>query len=416
MSVRVIDAFMGSGKTTYIMNQIEQRCGASRFLYISPLLSEVGDPEARDRAPELRKQKQLGRIGQACPSANFKQPKTRPSKSKHLKHLLAQGENIACTHKLFELMDEEAVCLIKEQRYEIIIDEALDAVQGYTGLREGDNSLLANWFDIDKGYQVHWQGPDDCRYEDVISLCNDGRLFNFRGRFYVCELSPSLITNAKSVTILTYLFEASIMAAWMRVHDIAYTYEDNESIGLKSEPVFLAESKELISFCESPYVEKMAAKSLSAIGYNNMNNSDLKRMKGQLEKMVERHISCNSSDLIWTCYGKQKATLKGKGYARSHVPCNVRATNDYSNRSIGLYLIDRYQHQNIKVFLEAKGQTLDDDLFGLSEMIQWIWRLRIRNSEPITLAIPSQRMRDLLTRWLNGEFIRVHSEPMNVAA
>lgn len=33
-------------------------------------------------------------------------------------------------------------------------------------------------------------------------------------------------------------------------------------------------------------------------------------------------------------------------------------------------------------------------------MIQWIWRSAIRNGEEISLYLPSKRMRDLLTEWI----------------
>ena len=44
---------------------------------------------------------------------------------------------------------------------------------------------------------------------------------------------------------------------------------------------------------------------------------------------------------------------------------------------------------------------MDEDLYGLSEMIQWIWRSRIRNGEKINIYVPSIRMRTLLKSWLD---------------
>jgi hypothetical protein len=59
---------------------------------------------------------------------------------------------------------------------------------------------------------------------------------------------------------------------------------------------------------------------------------------------------------------------------------------------------------------EATGEGIDRDLYGLSEMIQWLWRTRIRKSESIQVVIPCKRMRELLERWLDGEFIREDGE------
>ena len=36
------------------------------------------------------------------------------------------------------------------------------------------------------------------------------------------------------------------------------------------------------------------------------------------------------------------------------------------------------------------------DAYALTELIQWVWRSRVRNGHPITLYLPSPRMRTLL--------------------
>ena len=70
---------------------------------------------------------------------------------------------------------------------------------------------------------------------------------------------------------------------------------------------------------------------------------------------------------------------------------------------------------NIKV-LDAimgsgKSTRLIDDISNLplttkviGEMVQWIYRSQIRNGKPITVYVPSRRMRELLIDWLNGKY------------
>ena len=48
--------------------------------------------------------------------------------------------------------------------------------------------------------------------------------------------------------------------------------------------------------------------------------------------------------------------------------------------------------------------TFDKDLWALSNMIQFVFRSRLRDDEPINLYVPSRRMRELFKRWLDGEF------------
>jgi hypothetical protein len=42
------------------------------------------------------------------------------------------------------------------------------------------------------------------------------------------------------------------------------------------------------------------------------------------------------------------------------------------------------------------------DACALSELIQWVWPSRVRKGEPITLYLPSPRMRRLFEEWLVG--------------
>ena len=62
--------------------------------------------------------------------------------------------------------------------------------------------------------------------------------------------------------------------------------------------------------------------------------------------------------------------------------------------------------------IKRSNREFDADLWALQEMLQYIWRSRIRGNEntvnkqdrAINLYIPSKRMRNLLEQWLNDEF------------
>ena len=90
--------------------------------------------------------------------------------------------------------------------------------------------------------------------------------------------------------------------------------------------------------------------------------------------------------------------MSGKGYSKGYIAVNTRASNDYADRDVVAYGFNRFVNTNIIQFFRQKGIEPDDDLFALSEMIQCIWRSAIRNDEPITLYIPSKRMRELLEK------------------
>jgi hypothetical protein len=79
------------------------------------------------------------------------------------------------------------------------------------------------------------------------------------------------------------------------------------------------------------------------------------------------------------------------------------------------YLCNTY-HPVIKAYFESMGVPVYEDLYALSQMLQWMWRSRIRCNEPIHAFIPSERMRGLLKRWLNAsstvELVR-ETDPSN---
>ena len=56
----------------------------------------------------------------------------------------------------------------------------------------------------------------------------------------------------------------------------------------------------------------------------------------------------------------------------------------------------------IKQFFKENGVNINEDLYATSELIQWLWRSRIRKYESINVYIPSKRMRSLLIDWLDN--------------
>ena len=81
------------------------------------------------------------------------------------------------------------------------------------------------------------------------------------------------------------------------------------------------------------------------------------------------------------------------------VPCNSRATNDFSDRTNLLYLVNRYLPVEIEKYFRRRGCPINEDEFATSELLQWIWRSAIRDGKKINLYIPSSRMRKLLFDW-----------------
>lgn len=90
----------------------------------------------------------------------------------------------------------------------------------------------------------------------------------------------------------------------------------------------------------------------------------------------------------------------GPGYARGEfVEWNKRATNEYRDKRALAYLFNRFTHPDETVFFEENKIPVNEEVLALSDLLQWIYRSRIRDDKPIHLYIPSSRMRGLLKSW-----------------
>ena len=112
IEVNIVDAIMGAGKTTAMINYINSLNNDVKILYITPFLTEVE------------------RIIKSCPDKHFYQPKdnVKNSKLEGIKYLFKHGKNVVSTHALFHYFDQEAVDLAYNNNYILIMDEVADVV------------------------------------------------------------------------------------------------------------------------------------------------------------------------------------------------------------------------------------------------------------------------------------------------
>lgn len=106
---------MGSGKSQYAIQKMNEDKD-NDYIYTTPYLDEIK------------------RIRENYKSRKFVEPKEDEkqkifSKIKSLKLCLKKGENIATTHSLFKIVDEETRQLLDASNYILILDEVMDIVQ-----------------------------------------------------------------------------------------------------------------------------------------------------------------------------------------------------------------------------------------------------------------------------------------------
>lgn len=412
--VTVVDSIMGSGKTSWAIEYINNSDSEQKFIFITPYLEQV------DRI--------MSNVNR-----DFHTPDTKNkfgSKRYDLENLILQGKNIVSTHALFKTINQELLEWIYMKGYILIIDEVIEVID-IKQISKYDYDTLVNQgiIRVENDGKITWS-EEYRNYEGkFIELKNyainnclyvHSRSGNKTNKLLVWTFPVSIFKAFKEVYILTYLFDGQLQKNYYDLFNINYQYK---SIECKNGNYALCDYigkdkqdresiKKLINIYEGNLNDIGNGKyDLSSTWLKDKDNIHLiDTLRKNVSNYFKNKVKTKSEVNMWTTIKgdedkneRIKNSLKGKGYIDGFVPCNARATNEYSHKESLAYLLNRYLNPMDKAFFQDKGITVDEDLWALSELIQWIWRSRIRNGEEINIYLPSKRMRTLLSDYLNGE-------------
>lgn len=411
---------MGSGKSLrvkqMINNDYKDNFSTKKYIFVTPFLKQIED-----------KENSTGVINE-CPNANFKQPKNfGEGKLENLHNLIINNENIAMTHALFTYATQQTYDLLRINEYVIIIDEVIQLVDTTTlTLKDYEMLVQTNTIKVNEFKEIVWLDKEyDGVFKYLKELCERGTVVesvikekhdknNNKDKeksiqLLVWNLNPEIFTlHSNDIYILTYLFEGSYMYLYFLNHGIKY-----DKLTIKNNSI--------VDFSEYPSCDKTYLKELIHIYDGKLNNIgdyeyalskswfDDKKNKPlvrQLQKNVYNFFRnvypCKSNEIIWTTFKDYKNKLKGKGYTKGFVQCAEKGSNEYGDRKYIAYCCNRFFHPDDIIYFSKRNIAVNDELWALSEMIQFIWRSAIRNNQEIYLYIPSKRMRDIFVNWLEN--------------
>lgn len=396
-NVKVIDAVMGAGKTTKAFEIIEQAGVDKKFIYITPFLAEIE------------------RVKNSIKSRQFVEPTNNIAggrKMDSLKRHIEDGLNIAATHSLFEMADDELIEMIEASEYTLILDEVMDVIDKAAVSPSDMRLLLEKNFITIENNSVKWIAPaaeyEYGRFDDIKMLAQAGNLYYHRKEFLIWAFPPRVFAAFDQVYVLTYLFRAQIQRYYFDLYKIPYevlSVKDGEIVPYDKTADKRAELRALIDVYEGDH-NSHGQHSIFAFSKGWLNRrtpEELDAIQKSIYSYVRRIAGAKSGDVLWTTLKDFEHALKGRGYSKGFLPVNMRATNEYADRSVLIYAYSRFMRPIEKTFFQDNGVTVDEELLALSEMLQWIWRSRIRNGESIKLYLPAVRMRRLLDAWANYE-------------
>lgn len=421
--VEILDSIMGSNKTNRVLDWIDSNPN-ERYLYISPLLSEVDN---------------TSRLATNLKHVSFEFPTTDDSdtKSDDLLAKLEIGANISCTHSLYLGMSEKHLDLIEKYGYIVIIDEEVGVIDAFKKYSTDDLAYLSANGDIEISEEdgmISWVGAElgkKAKYKQFYNLCKAKAVYATRrsDTMLVTQMPVELFTRAKRVIIMTYMFKGNVLDNFLKLKkvevipftDVSPTVIDKQSI------------RDLIDL--KPLDRKLLKLGMSVYAYGKIDKKGFDLISNYI-RSTGLSVGAKAKDTMYTCpkdispvemkSGKRVAPrgfltyktdmvdedgnilldTKGKpktqdNFCWLHSGC--RATNKYSYKWYLAHCYDRHPNLSVETYLYEYGSPIDKNVFALSEMLQWIWRSRIRNGEPIVLAIPNMRMHNLFLDWLNEE-------------
>lgn len=411
--IKVVDSIMGSGKSSWAINLMNEAPARQKFIYITPFTDEVE------------------RIISNCTNREFVQPSDNEStKFEDIKRLIAEGVDIASTHSLFQRVDAELLELLEMENYTLVLDEVMDVISPLNEYTQEDLKLLYSEgiLKVDEEGLVRWHKADydgeEGYFAKLRNLANSGNLMMYEdaeGQPVVLywTFPAETFRFFENIYLLTYLFDGQVQRAYFDLFNIQYEYHSVANIDgvfqLTEYGKYHAEQLKQIKKNIHIYKPKPTdRKDMNKVGDKrndfSVGNLNTRSKQSAIKKLIKdssynfyrNKCKVTTEEVMWTTFKKHEKAFMPTGLSDCFVPVNSRATNQYQHKSTCIYLSNRFMNPVTKNFFTNKDVQVNEDTFALSEMLQWLFRSRIRVGKPINVYIPSKRMRTLLEDYLEG--------------
>lgn len=431
LTFRIVDAPMGIGKSETLIRMIRRHWGGEgsenrRFIIFVPTIKE------RD----LR----------FIPQLNLKTPHTHPY-IKEIEQMIRNGDNIVATHSLWSIFSDETLKAFRESQYKYIafFDEVpqlfrdtvgagrkLDETDGEirfgpedVKLMQRENMILVK--DGEIRYNPH------CEYDKSKS---DYKVFNaVKYLTKSCTLYPYGDKDGEFTSIIAFarreLFSCfcqcwifSYLTHENMLHKYCLLNHINMEYFIMDERYLMKHNGKYIE-TYPPGIERLVilddrafnsdaslSKRWFADASQDKTRAGLKQLERQCRNAYDymKKRGVRSQTFMYTVFNAYRDRLKSDGRhfptQKRFLPCNAKATNDYSNCNGVAYLCNRYFDVNCTNFLTQRAEIennpdlkFNNDVYALSELVQFIWRSnarQIHSDKPVYVYVPSKRMRMLL--------------------
>jgi hypothetical protein len=413
--IHVYDEVMGSGKTSRAIERMKSFIEEDKkFIYVTPFLSEVDRVVEELPFDSVKTPLEKGVDGKLIVDVddgiideygriNLNGEITVRNKSKREQFInfMVNRKSIITTHSLFLSLKLDDYSFFND--YILILDEVVSPVNVFKIGKDDVNLLkkggLISVDDNTKKVKFVKENYIDNGFKEVKKICRSGDIFLIDECHFVWVFPIEIFKNVSEIQILTYLFEGSMLCAYLKLYNFEYTiHKPCNKIALKR-----IKSK-LNIYQGNANESKYSNKKFSHTKCKRLTRIQTIEVRNNVCRIFRREFDTKSKENAFTTFKCVKEKFSGGGYTRGFIAVNARATNDFNHKKSMAYLANRFFNPQIKNFFSMNDIDLNEDLWALSELVQWLWRGCIRNDDAMNVYLPCYRMRNILIKWLDGEY------------
>lgn len=388
----VIDSPCGYGKTSYAIKLMQENPDKS-YVYITPFLDEVK------------------RVEKAVKWARQPKYTKGTNKYKDFKEMLSRGDCIVSTHALFQKCSSEIRTYLEGYNYTLILDEVMDVVEELYTIKKNDIEYLLrlNLINIDeKTKKITWlENDSESQFDTIKDYFINGDTYYINDTVIIWSFPVSIFKSFKDVIVLTYMFDCQLQKYYYDFHELKYEKKSVEldenkqahiipynDIRPDLSMIHIRDEAKLNAIGDNEYA-------LSMSWYNRATEEDFTILRNNLYNFFRNKCKTKHENVLWTTFKLAKEKIQPKRFTKDScfAPHNIRATNKFKDRIYVAYTVNKYLRPYIVEFFTIRGVVINEDLFAVSELIQFIYRSAIRENKQIELYLPSSRMRTLLEKY-----------------
>ena len=409
--VKVIDRPCGTGKSTDLIDEINSN--NDKYLVIVPVLTEVS--RFRKECPRLKEPEGNGGLS----------TDSRETKLSSVIVLLENNESIVTTHALYKqikliqhllgdyhIVIDEVLNVVEELKYSLDFNDTWSLISEKRLVIVRDNNLVEVSADEDElsGYE------EKGNLIKFVRKAQEMEVFYIDGTHYVVQAPHELFTSGKSCRVLTFLFKGSKLQGYFDAVNINYNIKVDAEILCN----WKKEARNNLTIIPTKNHYQCNVVAISG-GSNSSANAKAKLNRQQIAQSIKNlwntgSLKSHHVNEVLVCAGKAawdkdnevnqfspKDTLKhNTGLASADwVPVITRGTNEYSDKTVMFYLHKAGMSVNVKNHLGLSSKK-DKELLIVSEAIQVIYRLAIRNNKPVVVVIPDKDVARLIKKFIEN--------------